>query len=727
MSSYVDQYNVVWNSPSTDSLDSMPLSGRRGAGANVWVQDGSIWLYLAHNGAYDEHGRLLKLGCVRITPTVTSLVSTESLTQTLELGRGAIKISAVAVAGTLDVLLWFAAENLLIEATSSVEQKLLVEFATWRDVLRTGLKLDMGDTTFTIAPDQVTPEATGLSWAHDNAANGGSIVDNLAPTLSQDRLHDPAVDRTFGGAMACDVAVTHLPKEPVRWQCWDGTTWPMMLAASFTHRVVIALRAQQHSRTATWLADARSLLNPAALSLARTDEQARWNEFWSRSYIIINEGSPADDPGWQVGKNYQLFRYMLACNRGGEFPLLFNGGIFTTDNPPGRITGNNNDELLIYNGAPTTPDYRRWLFCHFMAQNQRWLGWPMIASGDLDLLEPTLAFYRDRYATACERATGLGAQGCVYPEPLDLRGLCWSSTDHGLCSKPHLIYDFSPMIEFAWMAICAHRTLGRDLTSDIPWIVGVVRFYESFYRSQLQNRTGSDLDRDGKLVFYPCNALEYGGGATNPMEVVVGLERVVGGLLELPETIPGDGVRDVLVRVRQSLPAIPVSSGSEPVLLPGASIEQEFNCWEAPEMYAAWPYRMFGVADPSTLDLVRRTWDRLPEHRAKLVKFDMSWMPNIIWAAQMGDAAHAQAAATRKLSDDLSQVRFTAFFGPGHDWLPDHNWGGSAMTGLQEMILAGLHDRTTPGRPLVAWPAEWRVRYRLHEAATSTVDGEVNL
>ena len=61
-------YKVVWDSPSRDSLDSMPLSGLFGAGANVWVQDGSIWLYLAHNGAYDEQGRLLKLGCVRVTP-----------------------------------------------------------------------------------------------------------------------------------------------------------------------------------------------------------------------------------------------------------------------------------------------------------------------------------------------------------------------------------------------------------------------------------------------------------------------------------------------------------------------------------------------------------------------------------------------------------------------------------------------------------------------------------
>ncbi len=66
---------------------------------------------------------------------------------------------------------------------------------------------------------------------------------------------------------------------------------------------------------------------------------------------------------------------MLACNRDGELPLLFNGGIFTTDNN-GRIKGNNNDELPTFEGEPVTPDFRRWMGCYFMSQNQRWLGWP---------------------------------------------------------------------------------------------------------------------------------------------------------------------------------------------------------------------------------------------------------------------------------------------------------------------------------------------------------------
>ena len=60
--------NVIWDSPSRDSYDSMPLSGSRGAGANVWVQDGALWFYPGHSGAQDENSCLLKLGALRITP-----------------------------------------------------------------------------------------------------------------------------------------------------------------------------------------------------------------------------------------------------------------------------------------------------------------------------------------------------------------------------------------------------------------------------------------------------------------------------------------------------------------------------------------------------------------------------------------------------------------------------------------------------------------------------------
>lgn len=112
-------YNVVWDSPSPDAWESMPLSGRLGAGANVWVQDGSLWLYLAHNEAYDEDGRLMKLGALRITPANGSLTDLSSFKQELDLASGAIQIASTSKNGqSIQLKLWFAGENLIVQSAS---------------------------------------------------------------------------------------------------------------------------------------------------------------------------------------------------------------------------------------------------------------------------------------------------------------------------------------------------------------------------------------------------------------------------------------------------------------------------------------------------------------------------------------------------------------------------------------------------------------------------------
>ena len=62
----------------------------------------------------------------------------------------------------------------------------------------------------------------------------------------------------------------------------------------------------------------------------------------------------------------------------------------------------------------------------------------------------------------------------------------------------------------------------------------------------------------------------------------------------------------------------------------------------------------------------------------------------------------------KKLRD--SGRRFPAFWGPGFDWTPDHNWGGSGIIGLQEMLM-----QTTDNRIILfpAWPKDWDVHFRL--------------
>lgn len=75
---------------------------------------------------------------------------------------------------------------------------------------------------------------------------------------------------------------------------------------------------------------------------------------------------------------------------------------------------------------------------------------------------------------------------------------------------------------------------------------------------------------------------------------------------------------------------------------------------------------------------------------------------------------------TRKLQD--SPRRFPTFWGPGHDWVPDHNWGGSGMIGLQEMLMQ------TIGNDIVlfpAWPKEWDVDFKLHAPQNTIVEGRL--
>jgi hypothetical protein len=718
----LDRFNVVWDSPSQDSLDSMPLSGRMGAGANVWVQDGSIWIYLAHNGAYDEQGRLLKLGCLRITPASAALAGPPDFRQELNPATGTIAIRGSG----FEAALWFAGETLMIETAARKPDALDVAFATWRDRKREGLKLDVWGAE-TIQPDQVAADEQGFAWFHRNADYPVDVVAKArGQGIEEAAVHNATTRRVSGGAIAVEGGLSSPVESAVQWQFWDGKAWTGRTQARERHVIAATLGARLDADPADWRTRAATALKADAIKAARADEQERWADFWSRSHVVIDPPStldPRPSDGFLIGRNYQLFRYMLACNRDGELPLLFNGGIFTTDDKPGRITGNNNNELSISPGAPSTPDFRRWMGCRFMSQNQRWLGWPALANGDADLLWPSLKFYRDRAGVAASRARKNGADGVVYPEPLDIWGLCCvAPRGDGLCGAEHLVYHFSMMLEHAWMALQARDALGISLEKDLPWIEGTLWFYDSFYRAECKKRSGKELGEDGKLVLYPTCGLEYAGGATDAIEVVSGLKRITAGLLALPDLPPAS--RGRLQRIQPTLPELPVGNRQgRRALLPARKWERDYNKWEPIEMYAAWPYRLVGITQPDTLQLARDTWETVPADRARLCKQDYSWMANVANMAALAWPEEAKKRAIYKLANTAApQARFPAFFGPGHDWLPDHNWGGSGMTGLQEMLLAPEPGPKGKLHLFAGWPAEWDVDFKLHAPGPTVVE-----
>ena len=99
------------------------------------------------------------------------------------------------------------------------------------------------------------------------------------------------------------------------------------------------------------------------------------------------------DSGALVAQSYNVFRYIMACQSRGRIQAKFNGGLFT--------------QPLRYGGKPrmvaTQVDDKTWisheddrlLRRRFTYQNQRLLYWPLLMSGDGDLLKPFFDYYWD--------------------------------------------------------------------------------------------------------------------------------------------------------------------------------------------------------------------------------------------------------------------------------------------------------------------------------------------
>ena len=57
--------NVVWDTPSRNSSESMPCGGGD-IGMNIWVEEGDILFYLSRSGTFDENNCQLKQGRFRL-------------------------------------------------------------------------------------------------------------------------------------------------------------------------------------------------------------------------------------------------------------------------------------------------------------------------------------------------------------------------------------------------------------------------------------------------------------------------------------------------------------------------------------------------------------------------------------------------------------------------------------------------------------------------------------
>ena len=695
--------DYVWTTQSRNASESMPCGGGD-IGMNVWVEQGDVLFYVARSGSFDELNTLLKAGRFRLS--LSPGLDMKNFRQTLHLEEGYVEVSD----GQLSVQLWADVWKPVVHVDVSspkVKQSIAVTYENWRTKEKELTKRECFQTSYKFAApkglkahaDDIVATNNGILFMHQNGAETifDATVSQQGMDVVKDRLYNPLKNRISGGRMLAKGMVL-VDRISGRYASSDYEGW--MFATKIPQRTLHleVVMANVQGTLEDWAAE----LEATAKSIRRMAdcEASRqwWREFWQRSYI---EGNGS------IIRNYTLFRYMLGCNAHSQWPTKFNGGLFTFD--PEYV--NPADEYKL------SPDFRNWGGGVHTAQNQRLVYWPALKNGDFDMLKAQLDFYLRIYKNAEERSRLYwGHEGACLTEQIENYGLpCYpeygtkrpKGFDPGMERNAWLEYEWDTCLEFCMMALEAHRYGGMDIKDYLPMIRSCLRFFDEHYQYLANQRGAKRLDGNGKLVLYPGSGGETFKGAYNSTSTIAALRTVAEALMAIHYD------QEEMKALLSRLPDITLRDG---MIAPAMHYERVQNV-ETTQLYPVFPWRIYGVGRPD-LDVARRTY----ENDTLAVKFrsHVGWKQDAIWAACLGMTDEAQRLVTLKMQD--GPHRFPAFWGPGYDWTPDHNWGGSGMIAMQEMLMQEVDDRIYL---FPAWPRDWDVRFRLRASRGTIVEAEL--
>jgi hypothetical protein len=542
--------------------------------------------------------------------------------------------------------------------------------------------------------DTVVAADHRLTFFHHNA---DSTVFDVAVRQQglqavKDSLYNPLKGLISGGCMLSDGLIfnseTTGTYADTDYRAYNYTS--QRAARSHSFRIILNNDNRGRAEWESGLVRTDKALNAAK---DRKASRAWWNSFWQRSFI------EAGGEAHTLARNYTLFRFMLGCNAYGSDPSKFNGSLFTFD--PSFV-----DEKM-----PFTPDFRRWGGGTMTAQNQRLVYWPMFKSGDFDMMPSQFNFYMRMLGNAEMRTrTYWGHEGACFSEQTENYGLPNPAEygfkrpaqfDMGLEYNAWLEYEWDTVLEFCQMILETKNYADADITAYMPLIRSALRFFDEHYRMLASQRGRKSLDGNGKLVIYPGSGCETYKMAYNPASTIAALRRV----------LQTSGVDSLML---SRIPEIPLRTVDGREMIAPAITWERVNNIETPQLYPVFPWRIYGVGREG-LQTARNTY----LYDADAVKFHshIGWKQDNIWAACLGLTDEAFRLAKLKLAD--GPHRYPAFWGPGYDWTPDCNWGGSGMIGLQEMLL-----QEAEGKILLfpAWPADQDVHFRLHASGNTTVE-----
>jgi alpha-L-fucosidase 2 len=702
----LDNSDVCWESPSRDAWGSMP-AGNGEISLNVWTErNGDILFYIGKTDSWDDNGRLLKIGRVRLRLRPQPFLTSSMFSQKLRLRKAEIEIGFGELNDRTTIRIWVDAHHPVVHVlvASSAPREVEASIELWRTEPYELPTLEVSDVHFDhgipdhkhfptlVEPDTLlTDQKDRIGWFHHNIKSVGPALSAELQDMEGFRQEDPLLHRTFGAVITAEngrrIDDRHL-----------------VSPAAESHLFSIFVLTRHPSSPEDWLRAAdetRGAVMRFSPEERRRAHDTWWENFWMRSWIHIDSQNP-DDPRYLLTRAYVLQRFINACSGRGHYPIKFNGSIFTVPNP----------------GSPGDADYRRWGPGYWW-QNTRLPYIGMCTSGDFDLLTSLYRMYTDEILETAKYRTRryFGHAGAYFNECVYFWGAAfnesygWTPRDKRTVveneSRWHR-WEWQGGIELLHMMLDHYEHTWEDEFLQgtlLPLAHEILTFYDLHY----------PVDENGRIVMEPSQALETWWDCRNPMPEIAGILAVTERLKELAGNQIDPNERSLWQRLHDKMPELPTREENGKRMLAPAERFADKNNIENPELYAVFPYRRaaLGLSGlEEAREALRRRWD----------KGNSGWCQDEIFMAYLGLTEEARDNILKRAQNTHEESRFPAFWGPNFDWIPDQDHGGVLIKALQAMLMQ------TDGKKiflLPAWPAEWDVDFKLHAPYRTILEGNV--
>jgi len=705
----IEAYNVIWESPSKDASGQMPFGNGDIAAGIYAIEDGDLYLLLSKNDAFTYWGDLFKTGRVRISFSSNPFAKGKSFRQTMDMKSGSVQIEADGI----KIRIWGDANRPVyhVEINSPKDINVSAEPEFWKrfdkcgsnnkGITDTGLQEIAEHSTQDVRVDKDGKIIWYYSVGDRSVFNEDMKYYGVEELIG--KYPDPFIYNTFGNLLES-------PDLTLKQGSLTGN------GKQFDIR--IHSLTKQTADVSDWINEIeQQSANPINTEKDWIEHSKWWSDFWNRSWIFVSDNTlPSEDKlklngeGYKttrtekdgtalVTQSYNVFRYLMACQSRGKIQTKFNGGIFTqplrsTDADKwSKIVSIQEDGTLL-----SHEDDRDW-GRRFTYQNQRLLYWPLIASGDYDLIKPFFNYYSNLLPIRkAITKSWFGHEGAYYRENTDPTG---AERDNGRDGKPpktkpgknkgkgyyHSYYFTSGLETVAMMIDYVKVSDDKEFQENklVPQAREVLLFFDKHYKR----------DRNGMLVLDPAMVLETYWIAVNPAPDIAGLQFCLDELINM--NIGTEADKSNWKRFRAEIPLVYLQKiqGRE-AIAPAKKYKMKRNA-ENGELYPVFPFTLFGVAQ-GTEDIVEWTM----ANRTSVNSFDFKcWTQDQIHWAYAGNAKEAKDGLIHRFRHASTQCRFPLYGSQGPDsceWDVDFKLYAPYSTTIEGTVKNGKieHLKVTP-------------------------------